>query len=152
MKNAGMNSRAVERLVKTLLDSIKEPLPETIPPFIIRRLNLISRDEAFRKIHNPKNNDDIIQARHRLKFEELFYVQLNIQRYANDHRRKYRGYVFTKVGKTFNDFYFHNLPFPLTGAHKRVINEIRKDMGSGRPMNRLLQGDVVHRTTLRAFM
>ena len=152
MKNAGMNSRAVERLVKTLLDSIKEPLPETIPSFITRRLNLISRDEAFRKIHSPKNNDDIIQARHRLKFEELFYVQLNIQRYANDHRRKYRGYVFTKVGKTFNDFYYNNLPFELTKAQERVIREIWEDMRSGRQMNRLLQGDVGSGKTLVALM
>lgn len=92
------------------------------------------------------------KARYRLKFEELFYVQLNILRYASDHRRKYRGYIFSRVGKTFNDFYFNNLPFPLTGAQKRVIKEIRKDMGSGQQMNRLLQGDVGSGKTLVALM
>lgn len=152
MKKAGMNSHAVERLIKTLLDSIKTPLEETLPAFITQPFKLISRDEAFRKKHCPKCNDDIVQADFRLKFEELFYVQLNILRYASDRKRKYRGYVFTSVGKNFNDFFYHNLPFELTGAQKRVIREIRKDMGSGRQMNRLLQGDVGSGKTLVALM
>ena len=152
MKKAGMNSRAVEKLIKTMLENMKEPLAETLPPFITQPLKLIPRDEAFRKKHCPKINDDIKQADYRLKFEELFYVQLNILRYTSDRKRKYRGYVFASVGKTFNDFYFHNLPFPLTGAQKRVIKEIRKDMGSGRQMNRLLQGDVGSGKTLVALM
>lgn len=152
MKKAGMNSRAVEKLIKGMLENMKEPLPETLPPFITQPLKLIPRDEAFRKKHNPKRNEDITQADYRLKFEELFYVQLNILRYASDRRRKYRGYVFTSVGKNFNGFYFNNLPFPLTGAQKRVIKEIRKDMGSGRQMNRLLQGDVGSGKTLVALM
>jgi ATP-dependent DNA helicase RecG len=88
----------------------------------------------------------------RLKFEELFYVQLNILRYASDHRRKYRGYIFEHVGDKFNHFYHENLPFPLTGAQKRVMHEIRADMGSGRQMNRLLQGDVGSGKTLVALM
>lgn len=152
MKKAGMNSHAVERLIKTLLDSIKTPLEETLPAFITQPFKLISRDEAFSKKHCPKCNDDIVQADFRLKFEELFYVQLNILRYASDRKRKYRGYVFTNVGKNFNDFFYHNLPFELTGAQKRVIREIRKDMGSGRQMNRLLQGDVGSGKTLVALM
>lgn len=152
MKKAGMTSRAVEKLTKSMLENMKEPLPETLPPFITKPLNLISRDEAFRKIHYPKTPDDMSRARYRLKFEELFYVQLNILRYASDHRRKYRGYVFTNVGAIFNDFYYNHLPFPLTGAQKRVIKEIRKDMGSGRQMNRLLQGDVGSGKTLVALM
>ena len=152
MKKAGMNSRAVEKLIKTLLDNMKEPLAETLPPFITQPLKLIPRDEAFRKKHCPKINDDIKQADYRLKFEELFYVQLNILRYTSDRKRKYRGYMFASVGKTFNDFYYNNLPFPLTGAQKRVIKEIRKDMGSGRQMNRLLQGDVGSGKTLVALM
>ena len=152
MKKAGMNSRAIERLVKTLLDTLKTPFAETLPDFIIQKLHLVSRDDALRKIHYPQNAKELEQARLRLKFEELFYVQLNILRYASDQRRKYRGYVFSKVGDYFNDFYKENLPFELTGAQKRVIREIRKDMGSGRQMNRLLQGDVGSGKTLVALM
>ena len=152
MKKAGVNSRTVERLVKSLLDGLKEPLAETLPTFISGPLHLVSRDEAFRKIHSPKSNDDIRRAEYRLKFEELFYVQLNILRYANDRRRKYRGYVFARVGRCFNDFYFNHLPFALTGAQQRVIREIRNDTRSGRQMNRLLQGDVGSGKTLVALM
>ena len=152
MKKAGITSRAIEKLTKSMLERLHEPIAETLPPFITRPLNMVSRDEAFRKIHYPKTPDDVAQARYRLKFEELFYVQLNILRYANDHRRKYRGYVFSSVGQVFNDFYYHHLPFPLTGAQKRVIREIRGDMGSGRQMNRLLQGDVGSGKTLVALM
>ncbi len=152
MKKAGMNSRAVEKLIKTLLENMKEPLPETLPPFITQPLKLISRDDAFRKKHCPKRNDDITQADYRLKFEELFYVQLNILRYTSDRKRKYRGYVFNKVRKTFNDFYFNNLSFTLTKAQERVIREIWEDMRSGRQMNRLLQGDVGSGKTLVALM
>ena len=152
MKKAGLNSRAIEKLTKTLLDTIKETLPETLPDFITQKLHLMSRDEALRRIHYPQNAKQLEQARLRLKFEELFYVQLNILRYASDQRRKYRGYVFSKVGDHFNTFYKENLPFPLTEAQKRVIREIRKDMGSGKQMNRLLQGDVGSGKTLVALM
>ena len=112
----------------------------------------MGRDEALRIIHNPQNTKDLERARVRLKFEELFYVQLNILRYASDQRRKYRGYVFSRVGDLFNTFYYRHLPFELTGAQKRVVKEIRKDMGSGRQMNRLLQGDVGSGKTLVALM
>ncbi len=152
MKKAGLNSRAVEKMIKTLLAAMKQPLAETIPPFIMQPLKLMSRDEAFRKIHDPRRNDDITQAEYRLKFEELFYVQLNILRYASDRRRKYRGYVFALVGGKFNRFFHNNLHFALTGAQKRVIREIRNDMRSGRQMNRLLQGDVGSGKTLVALM
>ena len=152
MKKSGLNSRCIERLVKTLLDVLKDPLPETLPDFITNRLHLMSRDESLRKIHYPQDMKELERARVRLKFEELFYVQLNILRYASDHRRKYRGYVFTKVGDNFNSFYHNHLPFELTDAQKRVIREIRKDMGSGRQMNRLLQGDVGSGKTLVALM
>ena len=152
MKKSGMNSRAIERLTRVLLDAVKEPVPETLPDFIVQKLHLISRDEALRWIHYPTNAKDLEKARVRLKFEELFFVQLNILRYASDQRRKYRGFVFGHVGDVFNDFYHHHLPFPLTEAQKRVIREIRKDMGSGRQMNRLLQGDVGSGKTLVALM
>ena len=152
MKKAGITSRAVEKLTKTLLGKLTEPLEETLPPFITTHLHLISRDAAMRKIHYPKSVDDTQRARVRLKFEELFYVQLNILRYASDHRRKYRGYIFNRIGAQFNWFYAHNLPFELTGAQKRVMHEIRADMAGGRQMNRLLQGDVGSGKTLVALM
>ena len=152
MKKAGITSRAVEKLTKTLIGKLSEPLEETLPPFITSHLHLISRDAALRKIHYPRSVDDTQRARVRLKFEELFYVQLNILRYASDHRRKYRGYIFNRIGAQFNWFYTHNLPFELTGAQKRVMHEIRADMAGGRQMNRLLQGDVGSGKTLVALM
>ena len=152
MKNMGLNSRAIERLTKSMLENMSTPLPETLPPFITNRLRLVSRDTAFRHIHYPKSLDQVQHAQLRLKFEELFYVQLNILRYASDQRRKYRGYIFQHVGALFNDFYHHHLPFALTEAQKRVMREIRADMGSGRQMNRLLQGDVGSGKTLVALM
>ena len=152
MKKAGLNSRVIEKLTKTLVSSLKETLGETLLPDIVERLHLMSRDEALRKIHYPQNAKDMEQARVRLKFEELFYVQLNILRYASDYRRKYRGYIFSNVGDVFNTFFYQYLPFTLTEAQKRVIREIRRDMGSGRQMNRLLQGDVGSGKTLVALM
>ena len=152
LKKHNLNSHAIGKLIKTLLSKLTSPLEETLPPFITNRLHLVSRDVAMRNIHFPKNTHDMQKARERLKFEELFYVQLNILRYASDHRRKYRGYIFNKVGDTFNTFYRHNLPFPLTGAQKRVMHEINNDMRSGRQMNRLLQGDVGSGKTLVALM
>ena len=153
MKNVGMTSQAVGRLTKTLVEKIPEgALPETLLPSQVARLHLISREEALRKIHFPKSLDDVQRAQVRLKFEELFYVQLNILRYTVEHRRKYMGYVFGRVGTLFNCFYHENLPFELTGAQKRVMHEIRDDLRSGRQMNRLLQGDVGSGKTLVALM
>ncbi len=152
MKKRGVTSRSVEKIVKAMLLKLKDPLPETLPDFIVRRLHLVSRDTAMRCIHYPKNAVEMQKARERLKFEELFYVQLNILRYASDHRRKYRGYIFNRVGSDFNRFYYENLKFELTGAQKRVMHEIRDDMCSGRQMNRLLQGDVGSGKTLVALM
>jgi len=152
MKKRGVTSRSVEKIVKAMLLKLKDPLPETLPDFIVRRLHLVSRDTAMRCIHYPKNAVEMQKARERLKFEELFYVQLNILRYASDHHRKYRGYIFNRVGSDFNRFYSENLKFELTGAQKRVMHEIRDDMCSGRQMNRLLQGDVGSGKTLVALM
>ena len=152
MKRGGLTSRSMERLTRALIERLREKLPETLTPDIIKRLGLMGRDEALRAIHHPRDARQLERARARLKFEELFFVQLNIVRYASDHRRKYRGYVFSRVGKLFNDFYSHNLPFALTEAQKRVVREIRRDVGSGRQMNRLLQGDVGSGKTLVALM
>lgn len=150
-KKSSLTSRAIEKLTKSLVEKIGY-LPETLPDFITGKLHLMSRSDALRIIHYPKDAKELEKARLRLKFEELFYVQLNIVRYASDHRRKYRGFVFNRIGDNFNGFYHNNLPFPLTGAQKRVIREIRHDMGSGRQMNRLLQGDVGSGKTLVALM
>ncbi|MEE1092769.1 MAG: ATP-dependent DNA helicase RecG [Prevotella sp.] len=152
MKKASLSSNSFGKIVKGVLERMENNIEETLPPFIVNRLRLVSRDTAMRGIHYPRDNKDMANARLRLKFEELFYIQLNILRYASDQRRKYRGYVFSKVGDIFNNFYSHNLPFPLTEAQKRVIKEIRADMGSGRQMNRLLQGDVGSGKTLVALM
>ena len=153
MKKSGLQSHAIEKLTKTLVDKLGEnDLPETLPPYITGPLHLVSRAEAMAKIHYPKSLDDVQRAQLRLKFEELFYVQLNILRYASDHRRKYKGYVFNHVGPQFHHFYKNNLPFELTNAQKRVMHEIRKDMTTGRQMNRLVQGDVGSGKTLVALM
>lgn len=152
MKKMGLTSRSIEKITKNILEKIDQPLAETLPSFIAKRLRLVSRDTAMRNIHYPKNSADLANAQQRLKFEELFYVQLNILRYASDQKRKYRGYVFQHVGKIFNDFYSNHLPFPLTEAQKRVMREIRRDLGSGKQMNRLLQGDVGSGKTLVALM
>lgn len=153
MKARGMQSRAIERLTKTLVTRIPDgAIPETLPPNMTKRLHLIPREEAFRKIHYPRSLDDVQRAQTRLKFEELFYVQLNILRYASERKKKYKGYVFSKVGPIFNSFFNHNLPFELTGAQKRVMHEIRNDMRTGEQMNRLLQGDVGSGKTLVALM
>lgn len=153
MKARGMQSRAIERLTKTLVTRIPDgAIPETLPTNMTKRLHLIPREEAFRKIHYPRSLDDVQRAQTRLKFEELFYVQLNILRYASERKKKYKGYVFSKVGPIFNSFFNHNLPFELTGAQKRVMHEIRDDMRTGEQMNRLLQGDVGSGKTLVALM
>ena len=152
MKKMGLTSHAIEKLTRNLLEKLKEEIAETLPDFMTKRLQLCSRDQALRIIHYPHNHQELERARVRLKFEELFFVQLNIVRYASDHRRKYRGYVFNRIGDCFNGFYHNHLPFALTEAQKRVLREIRKDVCSGRQMNRLLQGDVGSGKTLVALM
>lgn len=152
MKVGRLNSQTIAKLTATLLRLLDQPLPETLPSYIVERFHFISRDEALRAIHYPQSADQLRKAQARLKFEELFYVQLNILRYVQDRQHHYRGIVMGRVGELFNTFYYHHLPFSLTGAQKRVIKEIRKDMGSGRQMNRLLQGDVGCGKTLVALM
>jgi len=152
MKRSGLNSHALERLMGNAFALCQGTFPETLSPKIVEENHLMSLDEALRNIHFPQNPEKLRRAQYRLKFEELFYVQLNILRYAKDRQHKYRGLVFGRVGEVFNTFYSQNLPFLLTGAQKRVIKEIRKDMGSGRQMNRLLQGDVGSGKTLVALM
>ena len=152
MKRSGLNSHAMEKLVKNAFALLAGELPETLSPGVVDKHGLLSLDEAIRNIHFPQNPDKLRKAQYRLKFEELFYIQLNILRYSKDRQQKFRGLYFEKVGEVFNTFYSQNLPFQLTNAQKRVFKEIRKDMGSGRQMNRLLQGDVGSGKTLVALM
>ena len=152
MKRAGLNSHALEKLMTNAFALLQGTMPETLSSKIVEDHHLMSLDEALRNIHFPQNPDRLRKAQYRLKFEELFYIQLNILRYTKDRQRKFRGLCFERVGEVFNTFYSQNLPFQLTGAQKRVIKEIRKDMGSGRQMNRLLQGDVGSGKTLVALM
>ena len=152
MKRSGLNSSAMMKLTNRLFELVNNPFPETLTPYLIEHYHLISYDEAIRNIHFPQSAELLRKAQVRLKFEELFYVQLNILRYARDRMRHYRGIVFPRIGDAFNGFYHHYLPFELTDAQKRVLKEIRKDMGSGRQMNRLLQGDVGSGKTLVALM
>ena len=152
MKRGGLNSRAMERIIAALLERLDAPLPETLPAQVTAPLRLAPLDQALRHIHYPPSAEALRNALYRLKFEELFYIQLNILKYTRERHTKYRGFVFSQVGCHFNDFYHQNLPFELTGAQKRVIREIREDMRNGRQMNRLLQGDVGSGKTLVALM
>jgi len=152
MKKGFLASSAIARLMTNLFNIITEPLPETLPSAIVDTYHLMPYDEAVRNIHFPATAEALRRAQARLKFEELFYVQLNILRYARNRRMKTNGYVFKTVGEQFNTFYYHHLPFELTSAQKRVIKEIREDMRSGRQMNRLLQGDVGSGKTLVALL
>ena len=152
MKRSFLNSNAIEKMMGTLVQQLREPLSETLSSEILAGHHLMPLTEALVNIHFPGNADLLRKAQYRLKFEELFYVQLNILRYACDRQRKYRGYVFSRIGDVFNTFYTRNLPFELTGVQKRVLKEIRHDLGSGRQMNRLLQGDVGSGKTLVALM
>ena len=152
MKKAGLNSNAMRKLTETMFGIFTEPFPETLSPYIINKYHFISYDEAIRNIHFPESPEMLRKAEARLKFEELFYVQLNILRYARERTKKFKGIRFPRIGDVFNEFYHHHLPFQLTGAQKRVIKEIRKDMGIGNQMNRLLQGDVGSGKTLVALM
>ena len=152
MKRSGLNSAAMAKLTANMFKLLKEPLAETLPPYIVQQHHLMSYDEAVRNIHYPSSPEALRHAQLRLKFEELFYVQLNILRYVKDRQLRYKGIVFNTIGEHFNGFFYNHLPFQLTEAQKRVIREIRADMKSGRQMNRLLQGDVGSGKTLVALM
>jgi ATP-dependent DNA helicase RecG len=152
MKNVFLHSRAIQRIITAILENLKEPMPETLSDEIIKRAGLISLDEAIRNIHFPVSPATLGKARFRLKFEELFYLQLNILQVTKYREKRLGGFRFSLVGDFFNNFYHNNLPFELTGAQKRVVKEIRRDMNSGKQMNRLLQGDVGSGKTLVALL
>lgn len=151
MKNAGLNSKALQKIIGKLLTDTTQ-IEETLPEYLTRKYHLMPRDLAIRVIHEPANSQVLEQARFRMKFEELFYVQLNILRSRNFSRSQVPGFIFARVGDNFNTFYKQYIPFEPTNAQKRVVKEIRTDMCSGRQMNRLLQGDVGSGKTLVALM
>ena len=152
LKNQFITSKTISKLTGILLKQLKYRIPETLPSYLVTRYNLMDLHDALSKIHFPANPEELEKSRYRLKFEELFYIQLNLLRFKIFRNIKQRGFVFSNVGANFNNFYFNNLPFSLTDAQKRVMKEIRRDLGSGKQMNRLLQGDVGSGKTLVALM
>lgn len=152
MKKAGMTSRTMERFTSSLFSKLTWTLPETLPAYLTERLHLMPLDKALRAAHYPSTADELAQANMRLKFEELFFIQLVIMSYARKRQQERVGRRFSRVGEYFNTFYRHCLPFQLTEAQKRVIREMHADMKSGHQMNRLLQGDVGSGKTLVALM
>lgn len=152
MKNHYLNSKAIQKIMAAAFTSVIRNLGETLPEKVLKETRLMELRQAMKNVHFPENATLLREAQYRLKFEELFYIQLNILRYTADRKSRLKGFVFTKVGNYLNDFYAHNLPFSLTNAQKRIIKEIRQDMATGEQMNRLLQGDVGSGKTLVALM
>lgn len=152
MKKRSLTSQGVEKLMKAAIELLTESIPETLPTYLINRYRLMPLQEALINIHFPSDPQTLRDAQYRLKFEELFYIQLNILSLSSERKHKYRGIPFPKIDTYFHQFFYNNLPFELTNAQKRVLKEIRKDVGSGIQMNRLLQGDVGSGKTLVALM
>ncbi len=151
LKNNFFTSKTIHRLIGQILNS-SFSIDETLPGYLLDNLKMMHLNEAIRMIHYPENSDLLKKAIYRLKFEELFYIQLNILLQKNRRYTRSKGFVFSRVGENLHNFYKSRLSFELTEAQKRVIREIRKDLGSGRQMNRLLQGDVGSGKTLVALM
>lgn len=148
----GINSRSIENFVNTLLARLDQPIPETLPLSIVEGHALMGRDKAMRNMHHPESAEHLTHATYRMKLEELFFIQLNILKFTRLRQQNQRGYLCSRVGQHFLDFYQNHLPFALTGAQQRVIKEVHADMKSGKQMNRLLQGDVGSGKTLVALM
>jgi ATP-dependent DNA helicase RecG len=152
LKSKGLNSRGISRLIKTLFQSDKFMISENLDESTLHNLKLMNRQEAFMQIHFPSSQETLKKAQATLKFEELFFIQLRLLKQKYIRTRKQSGHLFPNVGEYLNNFYFHYLSFELTNAQKKVIKEIRIDLGSGKQMNRLLQGDVGSGKTLVALM
>ena len=152
MKSSFLNSKTLQKIIFPITQAIKPGIPETLPAYLLKKFALMNLTESLVNVHFPKNADALNKARQRLKFEELFYIQLNILQQTKWRDQHFRGFVFGQIGHYFNTFFKEHLPFELTGAQKRVLREIRIDVASGRQMNRLLQGDVGSGKTLVALM
>jgi len=152
LTNKGVTNRVVAKMMQNLFVETNNSFEETLSVTIINKFNLISKSQALFNIHFPKNQQLLTKAQQRLKFEELFFIQLQLIRKKLIHKSKIKGYIFEKVGDYFNNFYKNNIPFELTNAQKKVLKEIRKDMATGAQMNRLLQGDVGSGKTIVALL
>ncbi|MCK4664083.1 MAG: ATP-dependent DNA helicase RecG [Bacteroidales bacterium] len=152
LKKGFLNSKAIHNIQQTAFKIIKDNINETFPDYLIKKYSLLPLNQALLNIHFPQNPEILKKSRYRLKFEELFYIQLNLLKIKKLRNIKFKGYIFSKVGDYLNNFYKYKIPFELTAAQKRVIKEIRKNTGSGKQMNRLLQGDVGSGKTLVALM
>lgn len=148
----GLNSKSIGKLTLNLIEKVYHQISENLPSWVIRQYDFMPRNEAYKQIHHPENEALLNQAKKRLKYEELFFLQLMLLKIKHQRNSLQRGFVFHEVGELFNRFYREKLPFELTGAQKRVIKEIRKDTLSGLQMNRLLQGDVGSGKTVVALM
>jgi len=152
MKNSFLNSKMLQKIIFPVIQSIKPGIPDTLPAYLLQKFALMNLTESLVNVHFPKNANALNKARQRLKFEEFFYIQLNILQQTKWRDQHFKGFVFGQIGHYFNTFFKDFLPFELTGAQKRVLREIRIDVASGRQMNRLLQGDVGSGKTLVALM
>ena len=152
LRKGNLDSKGIVKLQKALVELMTAQIPEILSPFLLGKYKLLSREEAIKKIHFPANSKEILLAQKRLKYEELFFIQMHLLKSKLIRAYKNNGVIFGVVGDHFNEFYHHHIPFELTGAQKKVLKEIRKDVGSGHQMNRLLQGDVGSGKTLVALM
>ena len=152
LKTRYLDSKGIRKLIENLLLEVNGKVEETLPEYLVHQYKLMSRGRAFLEIHRPKNHDIINKAKGRLKFDELFYIQMKILRSKLANKKKFHGFIFKEVGDNFNNLYNEILPFDLTGAQKRVLKDVRKDVASGFHMNRLVQGDVGSGKTLVALM
>ncbi len=152
LKTRSLDSRGISKLVRAVLQNGAGKIPENLPTDIISHQRFISRETAFYQIHLPANPELLKKAEMRLKFDELFYISLTLLRQKSVNQKTYHGFRFGSIGEYFNTFYKTNLPFELTNAQKKVLKEIRTDVGSGKHMNRLLQGDVGSGKTIVALM
>lgn len=152
MKKSFLSSKAIQKILFPVMEKLEAGVPETLPAYVLEQFKLMNLTESLINIHFPKNSELLSRASQRLKFEELFYIQLDILHQRKWREMKINGFVFDRVGDYFNTFYKEQLPFELTGAQKRVVREIRSDLGSGKQMNRLLQGDVGSGKTMVALL
>ena len=150
--NKGVSQKVIQNLMEHLIAKNGPLFSETLPSYILDKYKLISKNKALKEVHFPVSQNSLSKAQSRLKFEELFYIQIQLILKNFQRKSKIKGYVFPVIGDTFKSFFDLYLPFELTTAQKRVVKEIRRDLGSGRQMNRLLQGDVGSGKTIVALL
>lgn len=152
LANKGITNKILRGFIQNLFEQTFDNIQETLPKYLLKKHQLLDKKQAIFNIHFPKSQELLAKAQYRLKFEELFFIQIQLLRKKLIRKSKIKGYIFQKIGENFTNFYKNNLPFELTNAQKRVLKEIRKDIGSGKQMNRLLQGDVGSGKTIVALL